>query len=37
MSGAGIKVGVEGETRPTDMLELGRRVALRSATVESTA
>jgi transcriptional regulator with XRE-family HTH domain len=29
MHGAGITIGVEGETRPTDMQELGRRLALK--------
>jgi hypothetical protein len=29
MGGAGIRIGVEGETRPTDMQELGRRLALK--------
>jgi hypothetical protein len=29
MRGAGIIIGVEGETRPGDMQELGRRLALK--------
>ena len=29
MRGDGVVIGIEGETRPTDMQELGRRLALK--------